>query len=46
MPSYRGIKQKTDTNAAPVSIVVPLILQVRKTMSGLFQNNLLLCRMT
>ena len=46
MASYRCKKQMTDTNAAPVSIVVPLILQVRKPMAGLFQNDCLLCRMT
>ena len=45
-PSCRRKKQMTDANITPVSKVVPLILSVRKLMSGLFQNNLLLCRMT
>ena len=45
-PSCRRKKQMTDANITPVIIVVLHVFLGRKSMSGLFQNNLLLCWMT
>ena len=46
MPSWRRKKQMTDAIVTPVIIVVAHVFLERKPMSILFQNNLLLCRMT
>ena len=45
-PSCRRKKQMTDANITPVIIVVLHVFLERKPMSGLFQNDFLLCRMT